>query len=605
MLLAGQATDSMAAARRIVAAASLAAQEYGLGVAPEGGRILAAAEVEESRLFMAQSRFDVPLLPVAIRAPTDSDFTLITAQLDRLAPPAEVEASARRIISRVAAALGQGVEPLPTRQPSVERGARVYRAQCVECHGARGKGDGPKAAHLEGPPPPSLADSQLMAAVAPVDVFRRVTIGVPGTAMPEFEEALSIDDRWAVTAYVMTLSGGSGSIRARGGADAAQVFTVVRRQVDSAVTQRSSRLAFDAYLTFEGVETQVRARDAALAGKLEGAFGELRERVTAADGDQLRDLQARLFAALERAERVVADESSGASLFAQSLILMVREGFEAILIIGALMAFLTKAGAEGRRRDVALGAWAAVAASVVTWGLVELLFEITPAQREALEGATMLLAMGVLFYVSYWLLSKVEVARWNAFVKGKMEAALSAGSGLALGAVAFLAVYREGFETILFYKALLGSSGVGGVGAVVAGIAGGAVLLVGIYVAIKAFGFRLPMKPFFALTGGVLYYMAFVFAGKGVAALQTAGLLELTPVMWSPRVPFLGVYPTVESLALQGMLAALAAAAFAWLRLTRPTSAVPPATPPAVPATSASGRAAPAPPRRSGFRASR
>src|SRR5205814_8839115 len=121
----------------------------------------------------------------------------------------------------------------------------------------------------------------------------------------------------------------------------------------------------------------------------------------------------------------------------------------------ARVAVLAQGDAVGRRRHVAEGAWAAVAASVVTAAVVELLFEITPGQREALEGVTMLLATAVLFYVSYWLLSKIEVAKWNAFVKGRMEEALSSGSGFALASVAFLAVYREGFETILFYKALL------------------------------------------------------------------------------------------------------------------------------------------------------
>src|SRR3989442_11541598 len=117
-------------------------------------------------------------------------------------------------------------------------------------------------------------------------------------------------------------------------------------------------------------------------------------------------------------------------------------------------------------RSVARGAWAGVAASVVTAVVIEVLFQITPGQRETLEGVTMLLATAVLFYVSYWLVSKIEAAKWNAYVKSRMEDALSAGSGLALASVAFLAVYREGFETILFYKALLTSAGpgVGGAG---------------------------------------------------------------------------------------------------------------------------------------------
>src|SRR5207249_2433100 len=193
------------------------------------------------------------------------------------------------------------------------------------------------------------------------------------------------------------------------------------------------------------------------------------------------------------------------------------------LIVGALMAFLGKAGAADRRHEVARGAWLAVLASVVTAVVIEMLFHVTPGQREALEGFTMLVAVAVLFYVSYWVLSKIEADRWNAFLKSKMQGALSSESGLALASVAFLAVYREGVETILFYKALLSSAGGGEVGAVVGGIALGAAVLVILYVAINRYGMRLPMKAFFGVTGAPLYYMAFVLAGQGVKDLQEAG----------------------------------------------------------------------------------
>jgi high-affinity iron transporter len=190
----------------------------------------------------------------------------------------------------------------------------------------------------------------------------------------------------------------------------------------------------------------------------------------------------------------------------------------------------------------------------------------------------MLLATAVLFYVSYWLLSKIEVAKWNAFVRGRMEDALSTGSGWALGSVAFLAVYREGFETILFYKALLTSAqsaaagtGVasGGPAAVAAGIAAGAVVLVLVYVAVSRFGVKVPLKPFFAVTSAMLYYMAFVFAGKGIADLQEAGLVRVSVVAWAPRIPFLGIYPTVQSLALQLLLVIMLVVAVAWLHRER------------------------------------
>ncbi|HEY6808180.1 MAG TPA: FTR1 family protein, partial [Gemmatimonadales bacterium] len=413
---------------------------------------------------------------------------------------------------------------------------------------------------LTGPHPADLTDPVAMGAVSLVDIYRKIMLGVAGTAMPSFEETVPDSDRWAAAAYVATLP--------YGGSRTAMVFTAVRRKVDSAVVHRSPQDAVDAYLSFEEVETAVRAHDDALAGRLEDDFAALRGRAAAgAAPAELAALRERLLAELERAERQVADKASGANLFVQSLGLTLREGFEAILIIGALMTFLTKAGAPERRRDVAWGAWAAVAASLLTFALVQLLFAVTSNQREALEGWTMLLATLVLFYVSYWLLSKVEADKWTAFVRGKMQDAVSSGSRAALVSVAFLAVYREGFETILFYKALLTSGGTGEAAAVIAGFAVGAVGLVIIYVAINSFGLRIPLRPFFGLTGALLYYMAFVFAGKGVAELQNAGVIGMTPVDGGPRVPFLGVYPTLQSLALQGVLVALFVIAFVWMRV--------------------------------------
>ena len=664
----GQAADSLAVARRIVAATSLAGKEYAAGVTPQGRgrtRVTAPAEVEEAKQFLDQARLDAPYLPVAVQAVAGTELAGLRAMIDRVAPPDSVASRAEALVGRIAAAMGGALDPFPARPPSLARGAAVYREQCVQCHGERGRGDGPKATQLEGPPPADLTDRRVLARVSPVDVYRKITIGVAGTAMAQFEETLSPEDRWAVTTYVATLRAGEGDVREgeglyavecaachgvvgagdgplaaslsvrppalrdlavqgrftdqelqqlilRGragtpmpgfartldpdGADrivaflrvlptaerqkyqaspAATTFSTVRRQLDSAVALRSDKLAFDAYLNFERVETDVRARNAPLAGELEDAFAALRARAAAgASSDELGAIHARLLSGLERAERLVADRGSSANLFMQSFVLLLREGFEAILIVAALMTFLAKAGATERRRHVARGAWAAIAASAVTAVLVEALFQLTPGQREAFEGVTMLLATAVLFYVSYWLLSKIEAAKWNAFVKGRMQEALQTGSGLALSSVAFLAVYREGFETILFYKALLtsgGSPGASGSGtaAVVGGLLSGVVALVIVYVGINRFGLKVPLRPFFGVTGAMLYYMAFVFAGKGVADLQVAALVKTTVIEWAPRIPVLGIYPALESLALQLLLIVLLLLALVWMRMQR------------------------------------
>ncbi|PYP35797.1 MAG: hypothetical protein DMD48_13845 [Gemmatimonadetes bacterium] len=499
----------------MVAAASLAAKEYALGVTPSGGQIVQPEEVDEAKLFIQQATFDVPGLPVSARVVAGHALTRIAEMLDRLAPPDSVRLVTDALISRITAAAGgpNVIEQLPSRPPSLARGAVVFHERCAECHGEAGRGDGPKAKTLKGPRPADLTDPRVMGGTTLLEIFRRIAIGVPGTAMPEFAEDVPDEDRWAVAAYVGAMQ--------YGGSATAATFAAVRRQVDSAIALRSEKIGFDAYLTFEQVETEVRAKNAGLAGELETTFAWLRTRVARADDAERHAIRERLLAGLERAERVVADRPSSMSLFVASFFLLVREGFEAILIVAALMTFLTKAGATDRRRDVARGAWLAVAASLLTWVLVELLFQVTPGQRETIEGGTMLLAAAVLFYVSYWLLSKIEAAKWTAFVHGKMQSALSSGSGMALSAVAFLAVYREGFETILFYKALFTSAGSSSV-SVVAGIAAGSVGLVAVYLIINQLGLRVAMKPFFAVTGVMLYYMAFVFAGKGIAELQEA-----------------------------------------------------------------------------------
>ena len=564
--LAGQAPDSLAPARRVIAVASLAAKEYALGVVPAGGQITQPEEVEEAKLFIQQAQFDVPSLPVAARANSEKTLARLAQMLDSLAPPDAVARVTDSLVARITAAAGgpKIVEPLPATPPSLARGAVVFREQCAACHGESGRGDGPKAKKLEGPPPANLTDHAVMGDMPLIEIFRRISVGTPGTAMPEFAEDLSAEDRWAVASYVAALQ--------YGGSSTAAVFAAVRHQIDSSLAQHSDKIAVDAYMTFEQVETSIRAKNPGLASELEGNFAWLRTRAVKADEAERHTIRERLLAGLERAERVVADRPSGMSLFVASFFLLLREGFEAILIVAALMTFLAKAGASDRRREVALGAWVAVAASLLTWVLVELLVQVTPGQRELIEGFTMLLAAAVLFYVSYWLLSKIEAAKWTAFVRGKMQSALSSGSGMALSAVAFLAVYREGFETILFYKALFSSAGATGV-PVIFGIAVGAVGLVIVYMLINQLGLRVAMKPFFAVTGLMLYYMAFVFAGKGIAELQEARLMSLTVIERAPRIPFLGIYPTVESLAVQGVLLALAIVALIWVIKPKPSRA--------------------------------
>lgn len=623
---ASPAQDHAPVVRRVASMAQLAAQEYALGVS--GGRVIATAEVEEARLFLTEAARAADRLP----APANAELRLrLEAALDlvsRTAAPDSVTAAVDALVAGMASQFGVVLDEVPESAPSLARGAALYQASCARCHGNLGAGDGRDAAALN-PVPANLTDAQFLADATPLDFYRRTTVGVAGTAMPAFEDQLSPEDRWAVSVYASTLrlpapvgtvppalaafattakmsdaallaalgpgaslasvaavrlaatsTAGASAVAADPGARAAAAFASVRRLVDSSV--RSARAgqgdaarqaAFDAYLAYEEVERDVRARDARVADDAEAAFAALRDRGPSAGPDALREIERDLATSLERSERLLGEGNSPLGLFVQSFIILLREGLEAILIIGALLTFLARTGAGSRRRDIHVGVGAAILVSLVTALLIETIFHLTPASREVLEGATMAAATVMLFYVSYWLLTKVEVNKWNAFVKGKVTDALTSGSALALASVAFLAVYREGFETVLFYKALFLSGGAGGWLPILVGIGVGTVVLAVVYVAINRYGVRLPLKPFFTVTSSFLYYMAFVFAGKAVAELQAGGLIGTTPVAWAPRIPMLGVYPTVESLLAQAVLVALAVIALAWIFWIEPARA--------------------------------
>ena len=610
------AQDYAAAARRVASLAQLAAEEYRLGVSD--GRIVASAEVDEARLFLAEARRNMATLPSRSTAQAVAALDSLDRMVARIADPDSVSMRVGVMLAQLGRELNIVFDDVPSLPPSLSRGREIYQSTCASCHGVAGRGDGPAAAALD-PRPASLADSVALGSSSPLDFYRRITVGVAGTGMAPFEHSLPAADRWAVALYAATLrlpapSGqapvalrsfpatarmsdaelraalGQGATSAQVAAvravqDAApvtavsdRVFAQVRAQLDSAVElaragrrEEARTASMDAYITFEQVERVLRVKDPNLTARIEAAFFILRTRAGAApSAEELSQIRQELARGLETAERAVADRISPTNVFAQSFIILMREGLEAILVIGALMAFLVKTGNSHRRRDIHLGVGAAVVMSLITAVALETVFALSRSHQERLEGAVMLLAMGTLFYVSYWLLSKMEVAKWNRFVKGKVEDALTRGSALALASVAFLAVFREGFETVLFYKALAVSGGAGALAPLALGIALGGVVLAGVYLAINRFGVKLPLKPLFGVTSALLYYMAFVFAGKGIAELQESGLVSLTPVAWAPRIPAMGIYPTLESLGLQAVLVLLAAVALVWTFLIEP-----------------------------------
>jgi len=607
------------------------------------GALSRPIEIEEARLLLVEAKDLDDELALGL----GPQLAAIDAKLQ---PGPESDAFVPLVESvqaAIASKTGVKVEAGPPEAPSAERGATLFAAECARCHGAAGAGDGKDAADLA-VKPASFTDLAFMRVETPRDFFNIITLGRRRSGMPEWGDALTVQQRWDLVRFVWTLHepgpqagmavyeascagchgaaadglgttvaggtrppdlstveslaeqsdtqlfeaisrpghvpGAALSETARweavarlrdlslGGSAEVEVTTSeatvalaeVRRLVKAAADehgrggQAASSLATDAYLRFEPIERHLSAIQPALVTDVEQAFVTLRTK--------LRDPEASsadVAAAVDGVQRTLDAAEQGLSprldawtRFAQAVTIVVREGFEVVLIVGALLAWVRRSGQPHMVRPIYLGAAAGLVASIATAFLLTTALRSVPGLAEAFEGIAFLLAAIVLFWVSYWLISKAEADRWQRYIKGKVEGALERGSGGALAAAGFLAVYREGCETLLFYQALLASAPAGDI-LVLLGFVVGLALLAILYRAFQRASSRVPLGTFFTVTGALLYGMAIVFAGKGVFELQEVSWLPLTPLPWWPTLPALGLFPSLEAVIAQGVMVAL------------------------------------------------
>ena len=238
--------------------------------------------------------------------------------------------------------------------------------------------------------------------------------------------------------------------------------------------------------------------------------------------------------------------------------IIVREGLEAILVIAAIIAYLMKSGNGKSLKNVYIGAVAGIAASfaaaaILAWANGA--FASAGLAQEIIEGITALIAVCVLFYVSNWMISKAEAASWSRYIDGKVQSSVEQGSAFALAFTAFLSVFREGAEVVLFYQPMLSE---GNPGMVWAGFGAGCVLLVFVYLAITKLSIKLPIKVFFTATSILMAVMCVSFLGSGIKELAEGNVFDLA--LRVPGIPendaiqVLGIYPYLETLVPQLIL---------------------------------------------------
>jgi len=549
-------------AKRLSSIVGVAVEEYAKAV-DDRGRLISKDEFDETYGFLSDASQVATRLSgydaARTRAILDSLITAVAARR----PPAVV----RELHRHFATSLGTaGALDLPNQPLDTAEGHQLYLKSCSSCHGMTGAGDGP-AARSVSPPPPAIGVKTLTPGLTVTMAYNVISVGVRGTPMTGFASSLTPQQRWNIINYIYTLRGERLALPvARRDATAIPGDTaspVIMALLDSALDfARNGKIAeagdraFDAYIAFEPLETPARAKKPGLVATMERHFADFKGAVKRNDLSGAKNSRDAIAEGLPSVIDLTQQPSTSWEAFFQSFLIILREGFEAILVLGAVVAFLIKTGHRERLRSIWVGLTLGVFASLATAVVLKTAFAAMPASRSLVEAITMLIAVVVLFSVSYWLISKVEAAKWQKFIREKVTAALEHGGGKALMLVAFLAVYREGAETALFYQALFNGGPNVGVPLALGLVAGLAALAI-IFTLFYRYGVRIPMRPFFAVTSVLLYYMAFVFMGKGIRELQEANLMPITVVPGAPHVDAMGIYPSVETLIAQGILVLL------------------------------------------------
>jgi len=505
----------------------------------------------------------------------------------------DVARQARQLGAKLAVAYEVSQAPIITPDPT--RGAPLYAQHCSVCHGAAGAGDGPAGVGLT-PPPSNLRDTSRLDRLSLYAIYSAVGLGVEGTDMPAFADQLDERQRWDLATYIASFSVDLANassdktyniadlarqtpaeVQGAEGPQAAATFRAQRSQppqvkrgpgqlldytaatLDKSIAayragdhDQAYDLSVAAYLEgFELVESSLDNVDATVRKDTEKSLMAYRQSLQ--DGLPVSEVEQRLEEAKAKlkvsAGLLGSDGLSWSLSYISGLLILLREGLEAILVLAAILAFLRNTGQQSAVRSVNVGWGLALLAGLGTWALAAYVIDVSGSQRELLEGATALFAAVMVLWLGVWMHDRRHAAAWQDYIKSSL---VGGGGRFGFATLAFFSVYRELFEVILFYETLWLQAGPAGHNAVLAGGATALVLLVVLAWVILRGSAKLPLSLFFSINAGLLCALSVVFAGHGVKALQEAGIFGTRPVPFF-EFDWLGIHADAYSLSAQAV----------------------------------------------------
>ena len=560
----------------------------------ENGKVIDETEYREQLEFLAVLKgliADLPQRPE--RDELVQGVNALQTAIEQREDGTAVAREARQLGAKLAVAYEVSQAPAITPDPT--RGAPLFAQHCSVCHGETGAGDGPASVGMT-PPPANLRDAQRLDRLSLYAIYNTLGLGVEGTDMPSFADQLDERQRWDLATYIAGLSANPqaakadktynladlarqtpNEVLAAEGPEATATFRAQRAQppqvkrgpaqlldytsatLDKSLAayragdrEQAYDLSVAAYLEgFELVESSLDNVDANVRKDTEKALMAYRQSLQ--DGLPVEQVQQRLDVAkgklTESAGLLGSDGLSWSLSYISGLLILLREGLEAILVLAAILAFLRNTGQQSAVRSVNVGWGLALLAGLATWALAAYVIDVSGAQRELLEGCTALFASVMVLWLGVWMHDRRHAAAWQDYIKSSL---VGGGGRFGFAMLAFFSVYRELFEVILFYETLWLQAGPAGHNAVLAGGATALVLLVGLAWVILRGSAKLPLALFFGINAALLCALSVVFAGHGVKALQEAGIFGTRPVAFFD-FDWLGIHADAYSLSAQAV----------------------------------------------------
>lgn len=596
-----QAQDSKASPELVVHLLDYLAKDYGGAV--QDGKVVSESEYAEQIEFaviVGKNASGVEKLNA------DEVFSTEVKSLQdmiRSKASADDVAKLARKLQQDAIRLAE-IDVAPRGLPDLSNGAKLYQTSCTACHGNTGHGDGAAGAGLD-PKPANFHDPDLVWNSAPYKFYNTIRLGVPGTGMTAFSQ-LSDKEVWDLAFFLKALPFKEQAhnvlpakvslaqaatltdqeIALQLGGDSKEIRdSIASLRAIGSISENGNPLETAQKLLSESVEAvkagdYIKANDLALRAYLEGVEPLEPKMKANLPGfvEEIETLMSAYRSMLDKKESAVKIESQKKEIlgklnevkklfaetkmspgvaFGAAFSIFLREGFEAVLIIVILISILRAMNQPQAIRWVHIGWVTAVAVGIAAWFASGLLLEMSGLSRELMEGGISLLAVIVLIYVGFWLHRYAEMKRWRAFLESKLKAGLTKGSYYALAIVAFMAVFREAFEVVLFLRAIWIDLDPSGQSVASLGILTSlGILIVLSYLAIKE-SKKLPLTVLFQVCSWTMMILAVILIGKGIHSLQEAGFVGVSTASIPVRIDLLGIYPSYQTLLAQLFLIGL------------------------------------------------